>query len=462
VASSADGTMAASGGADGQIRIWKVPTGECLRILRGGEGETTSLALFRDGSTLVAGASSGKLRIWNLGTGELTRTLDAHSAAINCIALSGDEKLVATGSSDKTIALWNTGDWSRARALPETSGPVYALCFAPSLEATSAKTASNGPAQKIGPGYFKEVFTNESLHDAASRVQIVAQDAWLISGGRDGQSDADNSALCVWGVNDGQLLRRLQGHKGAVTSIRFDRDLNLLVSGSCDKSIRLWNPADISNLADDQSVRAVSGYTSAVTAIACPPQGTYLWNADDKGELHLWDIDQGISLRKGGLKGSFFNILAILLAFPTGMLVDRFHPLRVTMVATLLIAPTQIAYYFFAHDYLSMVWLDCLKIPLYCVLSAAAMPLSMQLFPKSKYGQFCAAASTIRSAVVAAGGVVGALAMDWMTDTNRLTDNFRYGFLWLGVSYFLIFAAWLLVHREWKKLGGEKYLAPES
>ena len=69
------------------------------------------------------------------------------------------------------------------------------------------------------------------------------------------------------------------------------------------------------------------------------------------GALHVWDIDQGVSFFKGSRKASLFKILIILLAFPTGPLVDRFHPLRITLLATLLIGPIQIAYYFFAHDY---------------------------------------------------------------------------------------------------------------
>jgi len=186
-------------------------------------------------------------------------------------------------------------------------------------------------------------------------------------------------------------------------------------------------------------------------------------NASDTGELHLWEIDQGVSLKQVGAKASFFNILAILLAFPTVMLVDRFHPLRVTMLAALLIGPVQLGYYFFVHDYMSIMWLDCVKIPLYCLLSAASMPLTMQLYPKSKYGQFCAAASTIRSIVVAAGGVLGILVVDWLTKDSMLTDNYRYGYLWLGATYLLIFGAWVLAYYEWKKLGAEKsYVPPES
>jgi hypothetical protein len=64
---------------------------------------------------------------------------------------------------------------------------------------------------------------------------------------------------------------------------------------------------------------------------------------------------------------------------------------------------------------------------------------------------------------VAAGGVAGSLVVDRLTQNSLLTDNYRYGYLWLGASYLLIFGAWVLVYFEWKKLGGDKhYVPPES
>ena len=65
--------------------------------------------------------------------------------------------------------------------------------------------------------------------------------------------------------------------------------------------------------------------------------------------------------------------------------------------------------------------------------------------------------------MVAAGGILGSLVVDWMTQKSMLTDNYRYGYLWTGGMYLLIFGAWVLVYVEWKKLGGDKgYVAPEG
>jgi len=465
VALSADGGTAAAGTGDGSIGAWEFETGRRLLSVPGGEEGARCMALLGDGRMLLVGGAHGRLNVWDLKTGSRTAAFTAHTAAIDCLAVSSDGQRVASGSSDGSIRLWNARDWSLAKALPDSPGPVYALCFAPALEAVNDKPKNEIPVIGRIVGYLKDVFSNESLYEvpADARARVLAADRWLVSGGRDGRVDDQNSAVRIWDVNDGRLVRTMKGHKAAVTALAFKPDLRMIVSGSSDRSMRLWDPVAVSRLAGDQSLRAFSGYTAAVTSLGCQPSGPMILNASATGELHGWDMDQGISLRKSGLKMSFLSIMAILLAFPTGMLVDKFHPLRITMLATFLLGPVQMSYYFFVHSYMSMIRLDCIRAPLFCLLGAAAMPLSMHLFPKSKYGQFCAAASTIRSLALVGGGMLGSKLVDLLTRSSMLTDNYRYGFLWSGAIHLLTFGAWVLVYREWKKLGGdEHYVAPES
>ncbi|RPI62512.1 MAG: hypothetical protein EHM48_03960, partial [Planctomycetaceae bacterium] len=404
VAISADGSMAASGDEDGQIKIWKLPTGQCIKTLynAGGlpapllaespwtyrlntfsadNGAVKCLAWFRDGNTLISGGDGSKVRIWDLPTGQVVQTLQGHSGAVNCIAVSSDEQQIATGSSDTTIRLWDARNWSPVRTLRESPGPVYALCFAPKLEPGPEQPKNNIPVVGFVVSYLQNIFSNESLMDY-SNSKIVAENQWLFFGGRDGKDDNQNSLVRFLDVKDGKLVKALKGHKGAITSLSYKSDLHMIFSGSADKSVRLWTPEDISSIAGDQSLRAISGYTTAVTGVAAQPESYFMANASDLGELHLWNVDNGVSLKKHSRKLSFISIVAILLAFPTGMLVDRFNPLRITLLASLFIGPVQFSYFFFLHDYMSSVWIDCFKVPLFCLIGAAAMPLSMMIYPK--------------------------------------------------------------------------------
>ncbi|MFH0937988.1 MAG: MFS transporter [Planctomycetota bacterium] len=463
-----DGNVLAAGSSKGLIEVWNASGGEeAAQSLIGHEGEVRGITLSKDGTRLASAGADKTVRLWDVQTGKCANTLTGHDDRVNCVAFSMNADRLLSGGSDTKIILWDVAQGTKLKTLEGHPGPVYTVCFAPALEKApeQEKKALGWLADKskFVFAYLKDVFTNESMFDIPpdTNNRVLGDDLWVLSGGRDGDTDAKKSLLRIWDIAEGKLLKSLLGHKQAIRSIVYKSDCRVILSGSQDSSVRLWKPLEISKTANDQSFKTFLGYTHAVTSIACMPTGTTLVNASNDGMLHVWDIDQGVSLRKAGIRASFFTIITLLLAYPFGALVDRFHPVRMILWTSLLSLPFTFLSFWWLQDYMSGLWLTIIAMPFSGLHAAASMVFLMLLFPKAKYGQMCSAEALVRQAVTVIAGFLGAIFLDWLTDKSLNTDNFRYGYLFTGVTSTLSVLSLLGVYYYWKKLGGDKYVAPE-
>ncbi|MFC5750315.1 protein kinase domain-containing protein [Actinomadura rugatobispora] len=111
VALNADGRIAACGSDHGEIKIWDLETGRCLRTRRGTRsifGGVTRLCLSGDG-TIVLAVSRKAVLAWDLATGGPPRTLIELSSEAASISLSGDGEtaLVVGGTPGDPVRLWH-------------------------------------------------------------------------------------------------------------------------------------------------------------------------------------------------------------------------------------------------------------------------------------------------------------------------------------------------------------------
>lgn len=82
-------------------------------------------------------------------------------------------------------------------------------------------------------------------------------------------------------------IRCLTGHAQKITGIVFSPDNLLAVSGSYDKTIRLWN------LASGDCITEYNTHCREIFSIALSPDGRYLVSSGDEPKVYLWDIVSG-------------------------------------------------------------------------------------------------------------------------------------------------------------------------
>jgi WD40 repeat protein/tetratricopeptide (TPR) repeat protein len=134
---SADGRLALTCGwyHDRTIRIWDVPTGSCIKVLR--TPATAHCArLSADGRFALTGGTDAVARIWDLRSGECVRTLTGHGGEVGQVELTPDARFALT-ADDGGAQVWHL-DWELAAFEPadwnESAAPyleMFARRFAP-------------------------------------------------------------------------------------------------------------------------------------------------------------------------------------------------------------------------------------------------------------------------------------------------------------------------------------------
>ena len=105
-------------------------------------------------------------------------------------------------------------------------------------------------------------------------------------------SGSDDKTIRLWDVATGhqkQILTR--GHRGDVNSVAFSPDGTTLASGSDDNTIRLWD-------ANTGTYKAtLVGHTGDVNSVAFSPNGDTLAGGSDDDTVHLWNARTGAHIR---------------------------------------------------------------------------------------------------------------------------------------------------------------------
>ena len=280
-----DSTLAISGGEDKMVRVWELPSGKCRHSMDGHTVDITCLALAPTSQFAVSGSWDHTLRIWDLLSGKCMGILEGHNDLVNAIAISPDERYIVSGGDDTVLRVWMD---LTTLSCPSPQEPKlsYLLQRPPSQhgnlqEQRKVQKLIAQAEEKIGESQIGEamsIYREIQKNKEFARNQRVLDSIYQAAG---------KGSLARHAPRDVWQYKVLKGHSGPLMCLAISPGEDVIVSGSKDHTLKLWE------LKEGTCIRTLEGHKAAVACVEFSPNGRFLVSGSHDKTLRLWEVETG-------------------------------------------------------------------------------------------------------------------------------------------------------------------------
>ncbi len=120
--------------------------------------------------------------------------------------------------------------------------------------------------------------------DGVISICVTPDGTKIISGSLD-------KTIRVWNLENGTELQTIKGHYAPISSVCVTPDGKKVVSSSFDKTIRIWD------LENGTELQTMKGHYSPISSVCITPDGNKVVSASLDTTIRIWDLESGKELQ---------------------------------------------------------------------------------------------------------------------------------------------------------------------
>ena len=276
-----ESNLLVAGFSNGLFGLYEMPDFNMIHTLSISQNEIDFVTINKSGEWLAFGASKlGQLLVWEWQSESYILKQQGHFDAMNALEYAPDGQRIVTTADDGKIKVWDVESGFCIVTFTEHTSGVTACEFAKkgSVLFTASLDGSIRAWDLIRYRNFRTFTAPERLSFSCLAVDPSGE---IVAAG-----SVDSFDIHIWSVQTGQLLDRLTGHEGPVASLAFAPNGGLLVSGSWDRTARIWSIFDRTQTSEPLQLQ------SDILDIAFRPDSLQIAISTLDGQLSFWAVSE--------------------------------------------------------------------------------------------------------------------------------------------------------------------------
>ena len=268
---------------NGSFSIYSMNNFENKYSLKISEAKISSLSINPSGKWIAFGSKYlNQLFVWEWKSETYIYKQQGHMNGINVIAYSPEGGQLASGADDGRIKIFDISSSNCLITFIEHTAKVTGLQYALNKSNVLVSSSLDGTIR----AYDLIKYKNFRIMTTPKQTQLICCSVDF-SGEIVAAGSLDTYNIFVWSLKTGDLIDVLNGHTGPVSCLAFSHINDILVSGSWDNTVKMWE------LYTKKGISETYEHNSKITAIALSPNDKEVAVSTLNGELYTWDIETG-------------------------------------------------------------------------------------------------------------------------------------------------------------------------
>lgn len=271
-------------GINGGFHLFSLEDFSLIKEVKFSDTDISSLKFSKSGDWIaMGGKTKGLLVVYDIKSETFIMKQQGHEGFSQSIAYSTTGEYLASGDNNGKIKVWDCKSGVCFITLDSHKGPVTNLKFSrpPGSRDPALFTSSlDGTCRAFDLLRYKNFRTYTAPQPTGFTCMEIDPSGEIISA-----AGMDEFEIYLWNVQTTQILDTLKSHTAPISELSFSNTQPLMVSGSWDKTVKIWDIFGSSSSAETLN------HTSEVLSVTFnPSNGVEICVSTLDGNLSFWDV----------------------------------------------------------------------------------------------------------------------------------------------------------------------------